>query len=400
MTESISPAALWNKIIRHFPGVHLLQTWEWGHAKSQFGWVPMYVLWEQEGGYTLLTECDLTQFVSRNTLNIDDHKITAAAMVLKRTIPVRGFAKRMCVLYVPKGPLLDWADDIQRQRVLGDLQKIAKQRGAIFIKIDPDVSLGSGMPGSPQETPDLTGASVRDLLQSNHWRFSEEQVQFRNTCIIDLSGSEQDLLANMKQKTRYNIRLAERKGVTVRRGDLSDIPLLYQMYTETSLRDDFIIREENYYHAVLQTFMVNPVMQGLNQPAVQPLIAEVDGMPIAAVVIFLFAGKAWYLYGMSGEAHREKMPNYLLQWEAIRLAKGMGCQVYDLWGAPDRFDETDSLWGVYRFKEGLGGKVVRHIGAWDFPVQPILYQLYTQTLPHLLGIMRRRQKGQSQKLVG
>jgi lipid II:glycine glycyltransferase (peptidoglycan interpeptide bridge formation enzyme) len=204
----------------------------------------------------------------------------------------------------------------------------------------------------------------------------------------------------MKQKTRYNIRLAERKGVTIRRGSQSDVPLLYQMYAETSQRDDFIIRDETYYQTVLQIFQANSILQTQNQPAVQPLIAEVDGTPVAAVVIFLFAGKAWYLYGMSREAHREKMPNYLLQWEAIRLAKSLGCQVYDLWGAPDQFEESDSMWGVYRFKEGLGGSVVRHIGAWDFPIQPFLYRLYTQTLPRLLTVMRQHQKNRTKRLIG
>jgi lipid II:glycine glycyltransferase (peptidoglycan interpeptide bridge formation enzyme) len=306
----------------------------------------------------------------------------------------------MSILYVPKGPLLNWEDARLYQSVLKDLQAIARQRGAIFIKIDPEVRLGSGIPGSEAETVEAMGKSIQTHLEYRGWHFSEEQVQFQNTCMIDLTQDEEALLTNMKQKTRYNIRLAERKGVKVRSGEAADIPLLYRMYNETAVRDEFVIRDENYYRSVLQIFLKNPISNSSIQPSVMPLIAEVDGEPVAAVVIFMFAGKAWYLYGMSREAHREKMPNHLLQWEAMHKAKDLGCHTYDLWGAPDQFDESDFMWGVYRFKEGLGASVVRHIGAWDLPVRPFLYRLYAQILPRLLDIMRQRQKNQSKRMVG
>lgn len=400
MTESNIPAANWDQTIRNFDNAHLLQTWEWAQVKAKFGWQPLFATWQRDGSFQVLSENGFQQRSKQLGSKYSTSDTCAASLILQRSIPVRGFAQRMRVLYCPKGPLLDWADNALRQRVLNDLLAIARQHGAIFIKIDPDARLGSGLPGSPNDTPDQVGISLVEFLQSRGWRFSDEQVQFRNTCMIDLTASEEELLSRMKQKTRYNIRLAERKGVTIRHGNQSDIPLLYQMYAETSLRDHFIIRERNYYQTVLDTFMTTPLELSQNQPSVQPLIAEVADTPVAALVVFFFAGKAWYLYGMSREAHREKMPNYLLQWEAVRLAKGLGCQVYDLWGAPDRFDESDSLWGVYRFKEGLGANVVRHIGAWDYPIRPTLYRLYTQTLPRILSIMRRRQKHQNQRMVG
>ena len=103
---------------------------------------------------------------------------------------------------------------------------------------------------------------------------------------------------------------------------------------------------------------------------------------------------------MSSLAHRDKMPNYLLQWEAIRRSKAANCYVYDLWGAPDEFIESDPLWGVYRFKEGLGGTVHRHIGAWDLPMNRILYKLYSKTLPGLLDIMRTHGKVSTKQLNG
>ncbi len=110
-----------------------------------------------------------------------------------------------------------------------------------------------------------------------------------------------------------------------------------------------------------------------------------DGEAVAAVSMFYFAGQAIYLFGMSRDEHREKMPNYLLQWEAMRRAKALGCRIYNLWGAPDEFNESDGLWGVFRFKEGLGGYVLRTIGAWDFTPNPLLYKLYTEVLPRSDG---------------
>jgi lipid II:glycine glycyltransferase (peptidoglycan interpeptide bridge formation enzyme) len=146
-------------------------------------------------------------------------------------------------------------------------------------------------------------------LQQGGWRFSPEQIQFRNTVLIDLSPELENLLANMKQKTRYNVRLAGRKGVSVRVGGLGDLDDLYRMYAETSARDGFVIRDAPYYRAVWSTF--------LEARMAEPLIAEVDGQMVAALIIFRFANKAWYLYGMSRAKHRRKMPNHLLQWEAM-----------------------------------------------------------------------------------
>jgi lipid II:glycine glycyltransferase (peptidoglycan interpeptide bridge formation enzyme) len=124
----------------------------------------------------------------------------------------------------------------------------------------------------------------------------------------------------------------------------------------------------------------------------EPLIAEVEGQPVAAVVIFHFAGQAYYMYGMSRPVHRNKMPTYILQWEAICRSKAAGCTVYDLWGAPEIFDERDSMWGVFRFKRGLGGTVLQTMGAYDHPIRPTIYKLYNQTLPRILDFMRRRGK--------
>jgi lipid II:glycine glycyltransferase (peptidoglycan interpeptide bridge formation enzyme) len=285
---------------------------------------------------------------------------------------------------------MDWGDEALQKQVLDDLQSFARDQKAIFLKIDPDVLLGTGIPGGEDSREDNGGQAVRSELKRRGWTDSSEQIQFRNTVVVDLSALEEEMLARMKQKTRYNIRLAEKKGVTVRPGTVDDLPMLYKMYAETSVRDGFVIRDEGYYQTVWTTFMQSSAAH--RPPSAQPLIAEVENDPVAAIFLFSFAGRAYYVYGMSRNAHREKMPSYLLQWEAMKRAKALGCKVYDLWGAPDDFSENDSMWGVFRFKEGLGGEVIRTLGAWDYAPNAFLYKLYTETMPRILNLMRSRGK--------
>ncbi|MDI6769065.1 MAG: peptidoglycan bridge formation glycyltransferase FemA/FemB family protein [Anaerolineales bacterium] len=399
MQPFISTSQDWNEIIASMPSPHLLQTWQWAEVKAKYGWKPMPFIWHSQPAIPnpALSEVE------------GSHSV-AAAMILKRAIPVGGFAKKMCVLYVPKGPLMDWNDAALRQRVLDDLRAYARRQGAIFVKIDPDVALGTGIPGSEEEALDNGGQAVRSDLTRRGWLFSSDQIQFRNTVLIDLSPPEEELLARMKQKTRYNVRLAEKKGVSVRPGTPADLPMLYKMYAETSIRDGFVIRDEPYYQTVWQTFMRSHVgkleslnfgtFKPVNLPTCEPLIAEVEGQAVAAIFLFFFAGRAYYLYGMSREAQREKMPNYLLQWEAMRRAKAAGCKLYDLWGAPDVFAANDPLWGVFRFKEGLGGTVFRGLGAWDYTPSPVLYKIYTQAIPRLLDILRARGKSRTRQSIG
>jgi len=349
----------WNAIIEQMPNPHLLQTWEWGQVKAEFGWRPFHRVWREDG------------------------QVVAAALVLEREVRLAGVGPALRMHYTPKGPLLiDWADPALRQRVLADLEADARQRSAFLLKIDPDVPTGFGEPGSEDAVDHAAGEHLIGELSASGWRFSNEQIQFRNTVLLDLAASEEDLLMAMKSKTRYNVRLAGRKGVTVRRGSAADLETLFGMYAETAVRDGFAIREKHYYLTVWQTF--------LDSGMLVPLVAEVEGEPVAGLLLFAFGGTAWYIYGMSRDMHRNLMPTYLLQWEAIRLAKEKHCRVYDLWGAPDRFAQDDSMWGVYRFKQGLGGQVMRTVGAWDLPLRPLVFRLYTQVWPRLMDLIRAR----------
>ncbi|GAB4541678.1 MAG: peptidoglycan bridge formation glycyltransferase FemA/FemB family protein [Anaerolineales bacterium] len=371
----------WNQIISKLSNPHFLQTYEWGQVKAKYGWMPYYAVWTDDGKFSVVA--DYRPLITE--------RCVAAALILKRQILRSGMAARLSVLYAPKGPLMDWSNESLRTRVLNDLQSFAKGQGAIFLKIDPDVILGRG---TPERTADLSPRhDVAEELSRRGWKFSAEQIQFKNTVVVDLSAAEEEIIMRMKSKTRYNIRLAEKKGVTVRVGGLEDLPMLYKMYAETSVRDGFVIRDENYYMTVWKNFMSNvSALERLSVPTCEPLIAEVDGEPVAAIFLFLFSRRAYYVYGMSRSVHREKMPTYLLQWEAIKRAKAAGCSDYDLWGAPNVFDESDSMWGVYRFKEGLGGEVVRTLGAFDFAPNPFWYKLYADVMPRVLDAMRSRGK--------
>jgi lipid II:glycine glycyltransferase (peptidoglycan interpeptide bridge formation enzyme) len=377
---------LWNELISKLPNPHFLQTYEWGQVKERYGWKPLYAIWTEDGKWKV--ESSIEAFSTFHS------PVVAACLVLKRTVLNQGFAARLSILYAPKGPLMDWDNTVLRTRVLNDLQSFAKKQGAIFLKIDPDVVLGRGVPDSVDDVIDNSGQAVMsELTRSGRgWRYSSEQIQFQNTVLIDLSASEEEMLMRMKPKTRYNVRLAEKKGVVVRVGTLGDLPMLYKMYAETSVRDGFVIRDENYYMTVWKLFMQAQPSTFNLQPFTVPLIAEVENEPVAAIFLFIFAGRAYYVYGMSRNLHREKMPTYLLQWDAMKRAKAAGCSVYDLWGAPDVFGESDSMWGVFRFKEGLGGEVVRTLGAYDFAPNKFWYKLYTDIMPRILDVMRSRGK--------
>lgn len=351
----ITARATWNLIISALPGAHILQTWEWGEFKSLYGWSPARYVWHDPKGQTI-----------------------AAAQVLKRQLP----RLPVCILYAPKGPLLAWDNESLRARVLADLADLARRERAIFIKIDPPLP-----PSPPNETTSTQNIVAAMRGARGGWILSASQIQFRNTVVLDLTRPEAQILATMKQKTRYNIRLAERKGVRVRTGTLADLDVLYQLYAETSVRDGFVIRHADYYRDAWGSF--------IRADLAQPFIAEVEGQAVSALILFKFARTAWYMYGMSREAHRDKMPNHLLQWEAMRWAKARGCATYDFWGAPDEFVETDPLWGVWKFKEGFGGEVRASVGAVDFAPNRAVYWLYTVIMPRILNVMRQRGRQQT-----
>ena len=304
----------WNAFVAASPYGHTLQSWEWGEFKARTGWEPLR-----------LALCD-------------EHGIRAAAQVLiRRPLPF-GFGK---VAYVPKGPVLDYADSALLGQMLDALVRLAANHHVLALKIEPEV---------------VEPSPLGEELRCRGWRDSLP-VQMRSTIWVDLSSSEDAILARQKQKTRYNTRLAQRKGVNVSRGTAGDLEAWYAMFRVTAQRDGFSIHGLEYYRLALEV---------LEPPGLaRLLLAHHDGDLLAGIIVFRFGRGAQYMYGASSNDKRNLMAPYLLQWEGMRWAKQEGAMVYDLWGIPDQLSEDEDLWGVYRHKRGYGGEIVRYVGAFD-----------------------------------
>lgn len=342
----------WNQALAKLPYAHILQSWEWGAFKAETtGWIPKRIMLKE------------------------GNEIVAMASIGMRR--VAGFP----LLYLAKGPAFAYEDGALVNEVLSFIEDYAKEMGAIWVKIDPDVVEARGTGIDDDNQADITGETVKQILKARKWQYSADQVQFKNTLKIDLTQDEETILMMMSQNTRRKVRTAEKKGVTVRQGDIQDLEILFQLYQTTGERDDFLIRPFEYYRKAWQVFMEAGLAKAF--------IAEFEEKAIAHVILFHFGQTCWYFYGASSNEERNRMPNYLLQWEAMRWAKQAGYRYYDMWGAPTVFDESDSMWGVYQFKQGFRAEVVRHIGAWDFAPSTLKYKAYTQLRPRVYQILKR-----------
>jgi peptidoglycan pentaglycine glycine transferase (the first glycine) len=331
--DNSDDSAAWDRRIAEHPDGHVLQSWAWGELKARFGWRPVRV--SVPG---------------------------AAAQVLFRRLP----AGLGSLGYVPRGPALALEESQAAELLWRAVHSEARQQRAICLKVEPDWD----------DTPEAAAA-----LRRWGFRLSPHPVQPQRTLVVGLDVEPEALLARMKQKTRYNVRLASRRGVTVRAGTEAELPVFHHLMQATAARDEFGIHSAEYYQAVYRLF-VRPGHGRL-------LLAEHDGRLLAGLMVFAFGARAWYMYGASADEGRKLMPNYLLQWEAMRWAQARGARIYDLWGVPDEDEETleaqftqrgDGLWGVYRFKRGFGGRLVRTVGAWDWVYSPLRYKLYTYAL--------------------
>jgi lipid II:glycine glycyltransferase (peptidoglycan interpeptide bridge formation enzyme) len=286
-------------------------------------------------------------------------ELVAGAQILFRTAAL-GLVK---VAYIPHGPVVDWTNDEQVDLLFNQIDFAMYEHRAGFLSFEPLVWQG--------EISDWEEKHARLGNVS-----SEVTVQPPQTILVDLRPSTDDILAAMKQKTRYNIRLAAKKGVTVREGSEADLPIFKALMRLTGQRDGFGVHAPEYYQAAYELFAPDRVAL---------FVAEFEERPLAAIMVFRWGETAAYLYGASSNEHRELMPSYAVQWAAMQWAKKRGCMVYDLWGIPDapeaeleaNFTErSDGLWGVYRFKRGFGGEVRRTVGAWERPYNPRVQKLY------------------------
>jgi lipid II:glycine glycyltransferase (peptidoglycan interpeptide bridge formation enzyme) len=265
--------ARWDAFVTRHPAGHLLQLCQWGTLKARFGWEAVRLALEQAG------------------------ELCAGAQVLFRRLPLG-----RTLAYVPKGPVMDYGDDAAVAQLWDALYQLARSRRAILLKIEP-------------ELPDDPALAARLL----RWGFrpSPQTVQPRHTIWVDLTPDEGVILARIKSKTRYNVRLAGRKGVQVREGTLDDLDTFYTLVQETGARDGFATHSREYYQIAYQLF-VPPGLARL-------FLAFFEDEPLGALMAFTCSDKAWYFYGASSNRHRNRMPNHLLQWEAMRWAKAQGC---------------------------------------------------------------------------
>lgn len=189
-----------------------------------------------------------------------------------------------------------------------------------------------------------------------------------DTLVLDLRPSDQDLLAAMKPKTRYNIGLAERRGVTVRQGGPEDLDTWYRLYAATAARNRLTPHGPRFFDSLLD--------HSHGREGVRLLLAERHGRALAAMFLSYSADRASYLYGASSGEDRQYMAPYALQWQALRLAKSLGCSSYDFFGLAPAPDRDHPLYGLYTFKIGFGGSLVHREGAWDYPYESGAYQQY------------------------
>lgn len=341
LIREIHDAPAWDQAIATLPGANLLQSYGWGELKARYGWEPV-----------------------RLAL-LENAQVTAAAQMLLRSLS--GGLLRLA--YVPRGPLVDPADERRLTLLLEALVGRARAERSIFLRVEP---------------PWLDRPTVGAALATHDFQWTAQTIQPQRTLLVDLTPSEEDLLAAMNAKTRYNIRLAGRKEVEVWEGTAAAIADWYGLMQETALRDEFGIHSLDYYRDVWHHLA--PAR------ALKFFLAYYAGELLAGIMVSIFAGTATYLYGASSGRHRDRMPNYLLQWEAMRWAKAQGCVTYDLWGVPDEDEETlemqftqrdDGLWGVYRFKRGFGGRLVRYAGAFDRVFSRPMYLLWNAAMTRL-----------------
>ena len=282
-------------------------------------------------------------------------------LVLIRRLPLG-----LELAYAPHGPELS-EPVIEPERFLLDLAEALRPhlRRCLFLRYD--LPWGTEGLGNPPEALE----SFRNLHKA------PMDVQPPSTVVLDLTAGEEQLLAAMKSKTRYNIRLAAKKGVeisTARCEELdSALSEWYRLYVETARRDRITLHGEDYY----RTLFSLAASYGQGAAEMYLLTARHEGELLAGIIVAVKGEGAWYLYGASSDRKRNLMPSYGLQWRAIRLARERGCLFYDLFGIPPSEDPRHPMHGLFRFKTGFGGRVLNRPGCYDVALRPLPYRLYS-----------------------
>lgn len=265
------------------------------------------------------------------------------------------------IMYASRGPVCDIHDISVMKQLTDGAKELAKKYNAIGLRIEPDI-----------ETDDQT---FRDIVTNLGYKIKDDakdfkdEIQPRFVFRLDIKDkTEEEIMAGFHQKWRYNIRLAERKGVEVKEGTREDLKDFHKIMIETGNRDGFITRPLEYFEKMYD----NMVPEG----HMKLLMAYYEGKPISGVIPIFYGNKTWYLYGASSNQHRNLMPNYLLQWEMIKMAIARHDDIYDFRGVSGVVDENHPQYGLYRFKKGFGAKFTEFIGEIYIPFKPLKYKMY------------------------
>ena len=338
--ENIADREQWNRFVEAQPSSNVTQTYEWG-----------------ELGHHLASD------VLRLGAVAEDGELHGAMLVLVSQAPVL----RRPYLYVPRGPVVADPTSPALAALVEWAGAEARKRGAFMLKVEPNVH-----DGDPAWLAALAGLGFRRNRFATHPRRS---------WVLDIRPSEAELLAGMKEKWRYNIRLAGRRGIEVREAAApEDVDTFYMLYQETAARDGFFIHPKQHYADILRLY-------GERDAAVL-LLAEYEGTPIAGLIAVRCGDVTTYMFGASSNVHRNRMPNHLLQWTAIRWAKAHGCTLYDFRAIAEVLDPNEDLYSLYTYKQGFGGYSTLALETHDKPYNAALYWTYER----LLALKRERDR--------
>ena len=282
----------------------------------------------------------------------ENKRIIGSLMVWVRKIPIFGN-----IMYSARGPVCDIHDMEVLQQIAEGAKELAKKYNAIVLRIEPDIK------SDDEDFKNIMlqlGFSIKD--DAKNFR---EEIQPRYVFRLDTKGkTEDEIFKAFHQKTRYNVRLATKKGVTIKDGTREDLKDFHKIMVTTGIRDGFITRPLEYFEKMYDE---------LGPEHMKVLLAYYEGKPIAGVIPIMYGNKTWYLYGASSNEHRNLMPNYLLQWEMIKIALNRKSDIYDLRGVPGIADNSN---GLYRMKKGFGAEYTEFVGEVYMPYKPLMYNLY------------------------
>lgn len=303
---------------------HPLQSVEWGNARAAMG-------------------TEIVRFGS-----FVNNKLVRTFLMTLHPIPLSPYK----LGYIPRS-LLPTSDE------LAFLQEYGNTRKLIFIKLEPDASAN-----------ETTLLEIQKLRSRFPLRRSPHQLFPDWTMVLDISLSEEELFASFKPKTRYNIRLAQKRGVVVREAsDAEGFNTFVKLYFSTTARQGYLGHNERYHRIV---------WEALSPSIASILLAEHEGTPLAAYELFRFKNTLYYPYGGSSDQKRNLMGANAIMWEAIRYGKKCGCVTFDMWGSsPPTAPDDDPYAGFTRFKEGYGARFVEKVGSWDLVLSSLGYSLFT-----------------------